>query len=131
MIIKINHADERAIYVQIMDEIKRSLVVGSLRPDEPLPSVRQLASDIKVNPNTVKQAYRELEHEGRVYALRGRGTFAAHTSMIPPDKDRRSLVRGVAERAVRDAYRHGLTPTELIAAIGEAAGDRLKGEGVA
>lgn len=129
MIIKIDHSDERAIYVQIMDEIKRAMVLGTLEPDDPLPSVRRLASDLKVNSNTVKQAYRELEREGRVYAERGLGTFASHTSRIRPDQDRMDLAIAVADRAVRDAFRHGLSPSELIAAIRDATGDSSEGVG--
>ena len=131
MTIRIDPADERAIYVQIVDEIKRALVLGTLRPDEPLQSVRQLATDLKVNPNTVKRAYRELEREGLIYAEPGRGTFASHTSLVRPQAERKDLARVVAQRAVREAYRHGLTADELIDAI--RAEDQLAsdGEGVA
>ena len=131
MLIKIVHADERAIYVQIMDEVKRALVLGTLQPDDPLPSVRQLARDIKVNFNTVKKAYRELEREGCVYTERGLGTFAAHTSRIRADQESMDLARAVADRAVRDAFRHGLTPLQLITAIRDATGEPSEDEGIA
>ncbi len=131
MPIKIDPSDARAIYVQIMDEIKRALVLGTLQPNEALPSVRQLASDIKVNPNTVKQAYRELERAGLVHAERGRGTFVSHTALVQPDREKMHLARAVAERAVRDAYRHGLTSIELVEAIREVRGEPADSEGVA
>ncbi len=135
MTIRIDPADERAIYVQIMDEIKRALVLGTLQPDEPLPSVRQLSSDLKVNPNTIKHAYRELEHEGLVRAERGRGTFVSHTSQFRPNVEKMAVARAVAQRAVRDAYRHGLTETELIEAIQKTERDTERdsadGKGVA
>lgn len=131
MTIRIDPADERAIYVQIMDEIKRALVLGTLQPDEPLPSVRQLSSDLKVNPNTIKHAYRELEHEGLVRAERGRGTFVSHTSQFRPNDEKMAVARAVAKRAIRDAYRHGLTETELIEAIHETERDSVDGRGVA
>jgi GntR family transcriptional regulator len=102
-----------------MDEIRRAIVVGTLRPDEALPSVRQLAGELRVNPNTVQQAYRELERSGAVYVRRGQGTFVANGSASLGE--RRQLVAGVAARALRDAYRHGLTAEELIEAIERGA----------
>ena len=119
MILKVSQNDDRPIYVQIMDEIRRAIVLGTLRADEPLPSVRQLSSDLRVNPNTVQQAYRELEREGVVYVMRGQGTYVAEALSTQPDRDR--LARSVAERALREAYRAGLSMAELIAAI-EALG---------
>lgn len=119
MYVSIDPADARPIYVQIMDEVRRAVTVGSLGPDDPLPSVRQLAGDLRVNPNTVQQAYRELEREGLVYVRRGQGTFIAPD--IPTDRERASLARDVAERALRDAWRHGIDEEDLIAAIREAA----------
>ena len=61
----------RPIYVQIMDEVRRLIVTGELRPDDPLPSVRQLAADLRVNHNTIVQAYRELEREEGHDPIRG------------------------------------------------------------
>src|SRR5687767_1775206 len=98
-----------------MDEIRRAIVIGTLRADEPLPSVRQMSADLRVNPNTVQQAYRELERDGVVYVRRGQGTFVAEALSSQPDRDK--LASSVAERALRDAYRSGLTVTELIDAI--------------
>lgn len=115
MQIVVNTSDSRPIYVQIMDEVRRALVVGTLRSEDPLPSVRQLASELRVNPNTVAQAYRELEREGVVYVRRGQGTFAAASG--PGPSDRQALARGVAERALVDAHRHGLSADELVDAI--------------
>lgn len=91
------------------------MVVGTLAPDAPLPSVRQLAVELRVNPNTVSQAYRELEREGLAYVRRGQGTYVAATSVNATE--RHALANAVAARALRDAYRNGLTAHELIAAI--------------
>jgi GntR family transcriptional regulator len=122
MQLSINTADPRPIYVQIMDEIRRAVVLRTLRPDEPLPSVRQLAGDLRVNPNTVAQAYRELERAGVAYVRRGQGTFVAPAQ--PDDGERAALARAVAERALLDAHRSGLGPEELIDAIRQAAAAR-------
>lgn len=115
MIVRLVPGDPRPIYLQIMDEIRRAIVVGTLAPDDPLPSLRQLASDLRVNPNTVQFAYRELEREGAVYMKRGQGTFVSNSTT--PQTERVRLLREVAARAIRDAYRHGLTAEELVDGI--------------
>ena len=115
MLIHIQPTDPRPIYVQIMDEVRRARVIGTLQPEDPLPSVRQLAADLRVNPTTVQQAYRELEREGVVYVRRGQGTFA---TMAPIDGvDRRAIAGGIAQRALVEAHRSGLRAQELIDAI--------------
>jgi GntR family transcriptional regulator len=108
VIITIDSGDARPIYVQIMDEIRRAVVVGILGGDDPLPSVRQLASELRVNPNTVQQAYRELEREGLVYVRRGQGTFVSADRADRSGRERQELAGRVAERALREAYRNGL-----------------------
>jgi GntR family transcriptional regulator len=116
VLISIDAADARPIYVQIMDEIKRAIVVGTVTSHDLLPSVRQLAAELRVNPNTVQQAYRELERAGRVYVRRGQGTFVAEDG-ADTQRERRELAAMVADRAVREAYRNGLSADELVAAI--------------
>src|SRR4051794_7283952 len=101
--------DDRPLYVQIMDEIRRGVVLGTWRTDEALPSVRQMASELRVNPNTVQQAYRELEREGLVYVQRGQGTFVTGKAR---SGERSSLLEAIVERATRDAYRSGFTIDE-------------------
>jgi GntR family transcriptional regulator len=117
--VSISTTDARPIYVQIMDEVRRGLVVGTLRPEDPLPSVRQLAAELRLNPNTVAQAYRELEREGVVHVRRGQGTFVSERTS--GEEERRALALDVAERALVDAHRHGLGAEELVDAIREAA----------
>lgn len=117
----IDPADTRPIYMQIMDEVRRALVLETLKPDDPLPSVRQLAADLRVNPNTVQQAYRELERGGLIYVRRGQGTFVSRS--VEPAVERETVSRQVAARALRDAYLHGLTFPELINALEDATGN--------
>ena len=120
MIISIDPEQRRPIYIQIMDEVRRARVLGTLRPGDPLPSVRQLAADLGVNPNTVKQAYHELEREGLVQMRRGQGTFM--TEAHRDGADQAYLLEQVARRALLDAHRHGAAPEELIEAIRRMAG---------
>jgi len=129
MIISIDPSDNRPIYQQIVDEVRRAMVLGTAKAHDPLPSLRQLAAELRLNPNTVQQAYRELEREGLVYVQRGRGTYLAEVETS--EGERESLARTVAERAVRDAHRNGLSVEELIEAIrreATAAGARAAEE---
>jgi GntR family transcriptional regulator len=115
MLISLDPQDTRPIYVQIVDEVRRALVIGTLSADDPLPSVRDLAVKLRVNPNTVSQAYRELERQGMVYVRRGQGTYASPAKT--DGAERRKLADGVALRALHDARRNGLDVDELITAI--------------
>lgn len=118
--VRLDSDDPRPIYVQIMDEIRRGIVMGALAPNTSLPSVRQLAADLRVNPNTVQQAYRELERDGVVYVQRGQGTYVMDGGV--PRSERARLLKEVVARALRDATRHGITPEDLVAGIREVAG---------
>ncbi|MBV9774108.1 MAG: GntR family transcriptional regulator [Gemmatimonadetes bacterium] len=122
MLVNVDPRDARPLYLQIMDEVRRALVVGTLRPEDPLPSVRELASELVVNPRTVSQAYRELEREGVIYVRRGQGTFVAPDARSGRD-ERRALAREVAKRALLDARRSGLGVEELVTFIREVAAE--------
>jgi GntR family transcriptional regulator len=126
MLVHVDPHDPRPLYVQIVDEVRRALVLGTLGPDEPLPSIRQLASELRVNPNTVAQAYRELERGGLVHVRRGQGTFARESGA--DDEERGVLARAVAERALRDARRNGIDAITLIEAIRGAAPESTRAD---
>jgi GntR family transcriptional regulator len=115
MIVVLDPTDARPIYVQIMDEVRRAIAQGSITVDEPLPSVRQLARDLRINPNTVSQAYRELERLGVVEGRPGQGTFVIRARVSAVQQ--RDLVRKVAARALRDANRYGVDPDDVIRAM--------------
>jgi GntR family transcriptional regulator len=121
---RISSTDPRPVYVQIMDEIRRGIATGIWEADQPLPSIRQLAVDVRVHPNTVQQAYRELEREGAVYVQRGAGTFVAARRGAEERRERRRLADAVADRALRDGFRHGLTLEEVRDAIDRVGGKR-------
>ena len=73
--ILIDYKSRKLIYEQIIDSIKSLIVSGVLERDDQLPSVRQLAQELAINPNTIQKAYGELEREGVIYSLKGRGSF--------------------------------------------------------
>lgn len=80
--LQLNYRDAKPIYEQIKDGIRRLLLSNAIEADEKLPSVRELASSLAINPNTIQRAYRELEAEGYVYTKQGKGTFASTTAMV-------------------------------------------------
>ena len=123
MIVNLDPNDGRPLYLQIMDDVRRAIVVGSLRPEDPLPSVRELAAELLVNPRTVSQAYNELEREGIVYVRRGQGTFVSASVQHGADERRRSLAREVARRALLEARRNGLDVAEFVNTIEELAAE--------
>ena len=120
MLVNLDPNDGRPLYLQIMDEVRRAIVVGALRAEDPLPSVRELAAELVVNPRTVSQAYQELEREGIIYVRRGQGTFVSPTARRGAG-ERRSLAMAVAKRALQDARRNGLAADELVAMIQKLA----------
>lgn len=73
--ILIDYKSRTPIYEQIMENVKTLILSGALEQDAQLPSVRQLAQDLAINPNTIQRAYAELEREGIIYSLKGRGSF--------------------------------------------------------
>jgi GntR family transcriptional regulator len=124
MLISLDINDPRPLYMQIVDEVRRALVLGRLTVDEPLPSVRQLSAELRINPNTVSQAYRELERDGVVEVRRGQGTYIVKASVN--GTQRKTLAREVAARALRDAHRNGLTADDLVQAIRSASSTHSK-----
>ncbi len=73
--IVLDYSDPRPIYEQIVDKMQTYILKGILKPDEQLMSVRSLAMDLAINPNTVQKAYTELERQGFIYVVKGRGAF--------------------------------------------------------
>ncbi len=75
--IHLDYRDARPIYEQIKDKLRAEIIAGKILPDEKLPSVRELAVKLVINPNTIQRAYRELEAEGFLYSVAGKGSFAS------------------------------------------------------
>jgi GntR family transcriptional regulator len=120
VLVTLDTTDARPVFRQIVDEIQRCVAVGVLKSGESLPAVRNLAADLKVNANTVQHAYRTLEREGTVYVKRGVGTFVAASPKTNTSRQGQ-IARQLAERMLREGYRHGLLASDLIAALKEIA----------
>ncbi|MCC6929737.1 MAG: GntR family transcriptional regulator [Gemmatimonadaceae bacterium] len=111
------------LYAQIAGRLRVAVASGELRPGDALPSVRALAAQLRINPATVAQAYRELEQDGTVEMRQGAGTFV---SAIPTERKRRE--RAVAARSlvrdmISDAFRLGINADELRQAFDDALDD--------
>ncbi|MDE6971270.1 MAG: GntR family transcriptional regulator [Eubacterium sp.] len=91
--LELNYRDSRPIYEQIKDGLRRLILSDVIRQDEKLPSVRDLASQLAINPNTIQKAYRELEQEGYVYTVSGRGSFAAPLCEVRSGRQEMLLVK--------------------------------------
>jgi|SRR5579884_1026298 len=110
------------IYLQIIEQIKRSVALGVLAPGEQLPTVKQLALDLTVNPNTVARAYRELERDEVIETAPGRGSFVRANGVAQSSANAAASDVGAEAlmRAVREAKSLGLTP-EQVRALFESA----------
>ena len=80
--ILIDGRDKRPIYEQVVDKMSSLMLKGIIEADEKLPSVRSLAIDLSINPNTIQRAYMELEREGYIYSVKGKGSFVADLKNI-------------------------------------------------
>ncbi|MBQ5748609.1 MAG: GntR family transcriptional regulator [Oscillospiraceae bacterium] len=109
--ISINYRDARPIYLQVKDSLRRLIVTGAMPPGTKLPSVRELAASLAINPNTIQRAYRELETEGYILSIAGKGSFAAELSRI----DRTALHSATDEflRAAKALQALGMRTQEL------------------
>ena len=115
----LNYRDSRPIYEQIKDGLRKLIVTGALGPDERLPSVRSLATQLAINPNTIHRAYGELESAGYIYSVPGKGSFAAPVQS-PMEVRRMELMEKLRELIAELKYL-GVTDSELMALVKEGA----------
>ena len=113
MDLRIDTTDGVPIYLQIVEQIKRSVALGRVKPEEELPSVRQMALDLTINPNTVARAYLELEHQGVIYKRQGQGTFVSAQAVDASRRERQKIVAALMEKAIIEAASSGMTAAEL------------------
>ena len=103
--ITVDMRDRKPIYEQLIDTIRTLAVQGHLKPDEHLPSVRQLAAELAINPNTIQKAYAELERQNVIYSLPGRGNFISPDigSVAKQERQRQLEALGVLLRQAQNA----------------------------
>ncbi len=108
----LDHRSPIPIYVQLQNQIKQAVAGGVLKKGDQLPSVRELAGRLAVNPNTIVRAYQELEREELIETLRGRGTFVAEVKALAPPA-RRLKISEALDNLLREARRLGMSSHEL------------------
>lgn len=118
--IHLDYRDSRPIYEQVKDGLRRLMVTGVLASGDKLPSVRAMASQLSINPNTIQRAYNELEGEGYIYSVPGKGSFAS-AGVGADDGRRQELERQLRELLAELKYL-GVTAEELGTLIKEAYG---------
>jgi GntR family transcriptional regulator len=101
------------IYLQIADAVRAAMAAGVYRPGETLPSLRAMAIEIHVNPNTVQRAYDELEREGLIYSQRGRGLFVAERGTASAQSLAGDGVRRALDEAIRAGQVAGMSAAQL------------------
>ena len=128
--ISLNYRDSRPIYEQIKDGLRKLIVTGAIGTDEKLPSVRSLATQLSINPNTIQRAYNELEGEGYIYSVPGKGSFASGGAGA--DEARRKELMTRARELLAELKYLGVSEEELAALVREepempGAAEREKG----
>jgi GntR family transcriptional regulator len=111
------------VYRQIIDQVSAGIASGQLRPGSQLPTVRQLAVDLSVNPNTVVRAYRELEIREIIETQQGTGTFISQKKVKRDDAQRQRRLSQLAGETAARAGREGFTLSEVVAQLQELAAE--------
>ena len=110
--IHLDYRDSRPIYEQVKDSLRRLMVTGVLAPGDKLPSVRSMASQLSINPNTIQRAYAELESEGYVVSVTGKGSFVAEGDT--QNAARKAELTGKLKPILAELRSLGMTREELI-----------------
>jgi GntR family transcriptional regulator len=102
----------KPIYEQLADKLKELIINEVLSADEQLPSVRTLAQQLTINPNTIQKAYRELENQGYIYSVKGRGSFVNPSGQIQ-DTEKMNKIKQELEKLISEALYLGISAREL------------------
>ena len=124
----LDYKDRRPIYEQVIEKMEELMLLGVLVENEPLPSVRNLAMDLSINPNTIQRAYTELERQGYIYTVKGKGSFVAENSVMRENKKKELLIQ--VSEVIDEAIRLGISDEEIkkMLEIQYGAAKRMGGE---
>ena len=127
--LKLDFRSELPIYTQIVEQIRKLVANGVLKPGDQLPTVRQLATDLRVNFNTIARAYRLLDEAGLISTQQGRGTYIWEApSPATSQKLRRQVLEELTRQYLTDATNLGFTLEEIAQGIVEAMRERKRNE---
>jgi GntR family transcriptional regulator len=113
MLLKPNPSSGVPIYLQLMEQVKHAIETGAIRAGEQLPSIRPLAEELVINPNTVAKAYRELEQEGVIELRQGAGAFVSTTNRGKKGTERLRTGQAIVRSAIDKLREHHLTADEI------------------
>ena len=125
--IVLDYRDRRPLYEQVTEKLEELMFSGVLPPDSRLPSVRSMATELSINPNTIQRAYAELERQGYIYSVQGKGSFVA---------DGRRLQAGIRKdweeqlnTAIEEGLRIGVSCRDMIKMLEEKEGGKADDQG--
>lgn len=107
----LDYKDRRPIYEQVAEKLEELMLLGVLGENEPLPSVRSLAMELSINPNTIQRAYAELERQGYIYTVKGKGSFVAENSVMKEKRKKDLLIQ--VSKVIDEAIRLGISGEEI------------------
>src|SRR5712671_262401 len=125
MLLQINYKAGKPVYLQVVDQIKAAAASGALQPGEPLPSIRPLAEQLRVNRNTIAKAYTELESQGVIETIAGKGCFLQANHSPLKKEARLKLVTAEIDSAVIQAHHLQIDRKEFLR-VAEERFDRLE-----
>lgn len=115
---QLDFRDHRPLYEQIKEKVKELIISGALSEGDKIPSVRELASSLAINPNTIQKAYKDLENDGYIYSMRAKGSFVApHEQMVQSEKKLELFSR--LEEIIREMAFLKISPEEITEKIND------------
>lgn len=108
----LDYKDRRPIYEQVIEKLQELILRGLIEPGAQLPSVRSLAMELSINPNTIQKAYVELERQGYIFSIKGKGSFVAENMEIKK-LDREKLIKQT-KSVIKDAKAKGILKEEIL-----------------
>jgi GntR family transcriptional regulator len=114
MLFQLNFKSAKAVYLQLVDQVKSAAASGAVRPGDPLPGIRPLAEDLRVNRNTVAKAYAELESQGVIETQAGKGCFIKAAGTPLTRDARRRLIAETIDAALVEAHHLRIGKTEFL-----------------
>ncbi|HLN47250.1 MAG TPA: GntR family transcriptional regulator [Magnetospirillaceae bacterium] len=124
------HVDDASgvpVYLQLKEQVLHAISRAQLKPGDQLPTVREVAVDLLINPNTVNRAYAELEREGLLRSRRGRGTFVSEAGKHADVSTQETRLADIARRTLGEARSYGFTPRDVLRAVAQVAREDRRG----
>ncbi len=119
MYLRLNYQSGEAIYRQIVEQVKYKVASGELKPGQRLPSIRELAKQLKINPRTVVKSYEELRAAGLAVMRQGQGVFITENQTLTPAKTRQKSIEEMARRMFAESLRVGASKEEVLTIVRE------------